>query len=82
VIADFTGGPGGDVVDLASVLGGFDFASDNINDFVRTSTANGNTTIQLDQDGTSNGVNFTDVVVLEGVSTDLAGLLTNGNLVV
>jgi Ca2+-binding RTX toxin-like protein len=81
VIADFTGGPGGDVIDLAFVLGNFDFASDNINDFLKTSTANGNTTIQLDQDGTANGVNFVDVVVLQGVSTDVAGLVTNGNLI-
>jgi Ca2+-binding RTX toxin-like protein len=80
VIADFTGGPGGDVIDLEFVLGSFDFASDNINDFLRTSTANGNTIVQLDQDGTANGVNFADVVVLQGVSTDVAALLTNGNL--
>jgi hypothetical protein len=33
-------------------------------------------------DGTGNAFAFVDVVVLEGVSTDLAGLLTNGNLVV
>jgi Ca2+-binding RTX toxin-like protein len=79
VIADFTGG---DVIDLSGLLSGFDFASDNINDFLKTSTANGNTTIQADVDGTANGVAFVDAVVLEGVSTDLAGLLTNGNLVV
>ena len=42
----------------------------------------GSTTIQADVDGTANGVAFVDAVVLEGVSTDLAGLLTNGNLVV
>lgn len=79
VIADFAGG---DVIDLSGLLPGFDFASDNINDFLKISTANGNTTIQADVDGTANGVAFVDAVVLEGVSTDLAGLLTNGNLVV
>ena len=80
VIADFTGGPGGDLLDLQTVLSGFDFASDNINDFLKTSTADGSTLIQVDKDGTANGVNFVDAVVLQGVSTDLAGLLTGGNL--
>ena len=80
VIADFTGGPGGDVLDLHVALVGFDFATDNINHFLKTSTANGNTVIQADADGAANGVNFVDVVELQGVSTDLAGLLSNGNL--
>ncbi|HTO85129.1 MAG TPA: type I secretion C-terminal target domain-containing protein, partial [Methylomirabilota bacterium] len=75
-------GPGGDLLDLESVFAaGFDFATDNINDFLRTSTANGSTTIQVDGDGTANGVAFVDLVTLQGVSTDLAGLLTNGNLI-
>ena len=82
VIADFAVGPGGDLLDLESVFAaGFDFATDNINDFLRTSTANGSTTIQVDGDGTANGVAFVDLVTLQGVSTDLAGLLTNGNLI-
>jgi trimeric autotransporter adhesin len=80
VIADFTGGPGGDVLDLDVLLSAFDFGSDNINDFLKTSAANGNTTIQVDTDGTANGVNFVDAVILQGVSTDIAGLLTGGNL--
>jgi Ca2+-binding RTX toxin-like protein len=75
VIADFNGGPGGDVIDLRHVSQ-FDFATDNINDFLKASTVNGNTTIQADVDGTGNAFAFVDVVVLEGVSTDLAGLLT------
>jgi len=81
VIADFSVGPGGDLLDLESILNGFDFATDNINDFLRTSTANGSTTIQFDGDGNANGVAFVDLVALQGVSTDLVGLLTSGNLI-
>ena len=68
------------MLDLHVALVGFDFATDNINHFLKTSTANGNTVIQADADGAANGVNFVDVVELQGVSTDLAGLLSNGNL--
>ena len=68
------------MIDPASVLGTFDFASDNINDFPE------------DLDGqrqyhrpTGSGRHrqrrqLADVVVPQGVSTDVAGLLTNGNL--
>jgi Ca2+-binding RTX toxin-like protein len=80
VIADFDALPGGDLLDLADLLIGFDAAVDNVNDFLSASAAGGSTTIQVDRDGQANGVAFVDMVVLQGVSTDVSGLLNNGSL--
>jgi hypothetical protein len=45
---------------------------------VQTVESNGSTTVRVDTDGGGNS--FVDLVVLEGVNTDVAGLLNNGNL--
>jgi hypothetical protein len=42
-------------------------------------TADGSTSIQVDRDGQANGVAFVDMAVLQGVSTDVNGLLNNGS---
>ncbi len=81
LIADFDALPGGDLLDIADLLIGFDSAVDNLNDFLRASAADGSTTIQVDRDGQANGVAFVDMAVLQGVSTDVGGLLNNGSLV-
>jgi Ca2+-binding RTX toxin-like protein len=81
VIADFDAQPGGDVLDLGDLLSGFDAAVDNINDFLRASAADGSTTIQVDRDGQANGTAFVDMAVLQGVSTDVSGLLNNGSFI-
>jgi trimeric autotransporter adhesin len=80
VIADFNGLPGGDVIDVGGLLVGFTPDVSNVNDFLKTSTADGSTKIQVDVDGTANGVNFVDMAVLQGVSTSVDGLLANGSL--
>jgi Ca2+-binding RTX toxin-like protein len=79
VIADFNGLPGGDLIDLSDLLSGFDPNSDNINDVLRM-TDDGST-IQVDPTGLGGGAIFTSVVTLQGISTDIAGLLNNGSLV-
>src|SRR6185295_18657373 len=62
-----------------SVLVGFSIA--NVKDFLRTTaSADGSTTIQADLDGKAGGVLFKDLVLLEGVSTDIDGLIANGSL--
>ncbi len=79
-IADFNGLPGGDVLDVASLLVGFTPGVSDVNDFLRSSTANGSTTIQVDRDGTDGGVNFVDMAILQGAGTTIDGLLANGSL--
>jgi hypothetical protein len=78
VISDFTSG---DLIDLSDLLTGFNPAVNNINNFVRTSVEDGNTILQVDQDGNAGVFNFTDVAVIQGVTTDVPGLLNNGSLV-
>jgi Ca2+-binding RTX toxin-like protein len=77
VITDFQNGPGSDVLDISDILAHFDAKSSDINDFVQTVESNGSTTVRVDTDGGGNS--FVDLVVLEGVNTDVAALLNNGN---
>ena len=79
VITDFTNAPGGDVLDVSHLLSGFDPATSNINDFLHAAESNGSTTISVDTNGDGSG--FVDLVVLQGVNTDVMGLLNNGSLV-
>jgi Ca2+-binding RTX toxin-like protein len=81
VIADFNGLPGGDAIDVSNVLVGFVEDSSNVNDFLRAVQANGSTTLQVDRDGAGAVTAFVDMVVLQGVSTSISGLLNNGSLV-
>jgi Ca2+-binding RTX toxin-like protein len=78
VIADYDGMPGGDVLDLSTLLHDFDPAADDIRDFLRTATAAGSTTVRIDIDG--GGDSFVDLAVLQGVSTDLAALTETGTV--
>jgi Ca2+-binding RTX toxin-like protein len=79
VITDFTNAPGGDVLDVSHLLSGFNAATSNINDFLQATESNGSTTIGVDTNGDGSG--FVDLVVLQGVNTDVMGLLNNGSLV-
>ena len=81
VIVGFDGQPGGDLLDLSDVLIGFDPDSSNINDFLMAVTTDGNTTIGVDPNGAVGGAVFGAMVMLQGVSTDLGGLVNNGSLV-
>ena len=80
VVADFNGLPGGDVIEVGSLLLGFTPGVSDVNDFLKSSTANGSTTLQVDLDGAAGGVNFVEFAVLQGVSTSIDGLLANGSL--
>ncbi|HVR67103.1 MAG TPA: calcium-binding protein [Verrucomicrobiae bacterium] len=77
VIADFNGLPGGDQLDF-DILGFL--AAGTEADFIQTEVKNGSTIVRIDNDGTGGGSGFVDVAVLQGVSTDLAGLLANGSI--
>ena len=78
-IRDFNA-PLGDVIDVTGVLVGFTAGLRRKQFLKTTTTLDGSTTIQADLDGTAGGVLFKDLVVLEGVSTDIDGLIANGSL--
>src|SRR6185312_398205 len=75
-IADFNALPLGDHLDLSGLIGTPVAGSESL--FIRTVTAGGSTTVQVDQDGLGGKFAFVDVAVLMGVSTDFQGLLANG----
>ncbi|MFM2422620.1 MAG: structural toxin protein RtxA, partial [Pseudomonadota bacterium] len=78
-ITDFTLGSGGDVIDLAALLTGFNAQTSVLNDFVR---ASGNQ-IRVDTNGATGGANFVTVATLTGAGTlDVDLMRTNGNLIV
>src|SRR6185312_6081552 len=72
---------GGDTIEVGGVLINFVPGVSNIDAFLKTSTVNGNTIVQVDQDGAVATLGFVDMAVLQGVSTDIAGLRANGVLV-
>lgn len=78
-IADFSATVNGDILDFGDVLTGYDPGSSNINDFIQCVTTSDGTKIRVDTDG--GGDSFVDLVTLVGVTTDITGLLNNGNLV-
>src|SRR5204862_6904707 len=72
LIVGFDGVPGGDLLDVSDLLSGFDPDSSNINEFLRATTSDGNTTIQVDAHGAVGGAVFADIAVPQGVGSDLA----------
>jgi hypothetical protein len=80
-ILDFTAGVGGDRLDVAALLSGFDPATSDVAQFVRLSVSDGNTTVQIDVDGGANS--FQTLAVLNGVvGLDVNTMRANGNLIV
>src|SRR5262249_13853670 len=75
-LADLNGGDQIDVVGLVGFVPGVS----KVDEFLKTATVNGSTVIQVDKDGTANGVSFLDLAVLQGLSTDIASLVANGVL--
>jgi len=80
IVTDFTSGLGGDIVDVADLLIGFDPMASILDNFVRfTSDGAGNTRVQVNADGA--GYDFVDVALLQGVAGVTATqALANGNL--
>jgi hypothetical protein len=68
-----------DIVDLSQILG---FRpGDDPNDYVRLSESRGNTTIEVDIDGTANGASFEAALLLTGITgLDLDTMLDDGLL--
>lgn len=97
-VGTYDGTPGSDRIDLADLLSGYVGdadgaarylngiatidAGDAIADYVRVTVSGNNTVISIDRDGLGNDYDFTDVVTLNDVQTNLATLLANNQLVV
>ncbi|MEL6297259.1 MAG: type I secretion C-terminal target domain-containing protein [Pseudomonadota bacterium] len=80
-ITDFTVSDD-DVLDVSALMTGYDDGTSDLSDFLQTTESGGDTTVRIDRDGAENGVNFVDLVVLEGnTGLNLETLETNGNLV-
>ncbi len=81
-VTDFSSaapGMGGDVLDLADLLVGFDPMTSMIDNFVRYTQQGNDTRVQVNADGT--GMDFVDVALLQGVmGVSASQALANGNL--
>ena len=69
----------GDILDISSILSGFDPLTESIHDFVKVVDDGQNTIVQVDTTGT--GAAFHTIAVLEGVRVDVDTLANNGNLI-
>ncbi len=79
VISDFTGGSGGDVLDIADLLEGFQEAVSDLAQFLQLAEAGTQTTVRVDVDG--GGDLFQDLCILQGVSgASVAALAGDGSL--
>ncbi len=88
ILADFDVSEN-DMIDISNVLSYDSGDGDLISDFVRFTDVDGNpadgagtVTMQIDVDGTANGVSFQDYFIFDDQSTRLADMIGDGNLVV
>jgi Ca2+-binding RTX toxin-like protein len=74
----------GDVLELHSLLTGYDALTSLITDFVKITESLGNSYVSVDTDGTVGGQVWTQIARVDAVLglTDEAALLTSGNLTV
>lgn len=80
-VTDFTAGAGGDKLDVAALLTGYNPGTSVISDFVRVTASAGNTTVDIDPDGGANS--FQTLATLQGITgLNVNTLLANGNLIV
>ena len=76
-VQDFTIAEG-DIIDISDVLDGFTTSS-NITDFARFVDSGADTTLEIDLDGTANGVNFEAVAtIIGGAGLNISTLYSNG----
>ncbi len=83
-ITDFTTGRGGgDVLNLAAVLQGFDPLTDSINDFVQLTQVAGGTMVSINATGADGGAFVNSVLLAGGIPlSSAADMLSSGNLLV
>jgi Ca2+-binding RTX toxin-like protein len=79
-IFGFEVGAGKDVLDIASILQGYDPLTDLLADFVKLVNTGGDTQLQVNQDGDAGGV-FTAIALFDGgLNATLADLVNNGQI--
>jgi Ca2+-binding RTX toxin-like protein len=72
-----------DSIDLSDLLSGYNPLTHDINDFVRLTEGGGNTTISVDANGTTGGVNFSNVAIINGITgLDVDTMELDGTLIV
>ncbi|QNY14780.1 BapA prefix-like domain-containing protein [Acinetobacter seifertii] len=72
-----------DLIDIRGLLDGAQ-TSANIGEYLNVTVSGGNTTIQIDRDGLTGIIpvnNFTNLLILQGVTTSEAELLANGQII-
>jgi len=71
---------GRDAVDISDILSGYNYTTDNINDFVLLNESGGNTTISVDADGAGG---YSAIATLNGVTgLDLYQMIGADNLII
>ncbi|XZU76260.1 BapA/Bap/LapF family large adhesin [Acinetobacter baumannii] len=73
-----------DLIDIRGLLDGAQTDA-NIGEYLNVTVSGGNTTIQIDRDGLTGVIlpsnNFTNLLILQGVTTSEAELLANGQII-
>ncbi|MGY8628421.1 BapA/Bap/LapF family large adhesin [Nitrosomonas europaea] len=87
IITDFTIGMIGtdanaDIIDISRLLVSFDPGTSSVENFLSLTSSGGNTVINIDRDGSNLAYGPTPLVTLNGVTTDLATLLANNQIIV
>lgn len=74
----------GDIIDISSLLSGYDPLTSAITDFVLIENSGSSSTLKVDRDGAGTTYGFTQIALLQNTTgiTDEAALLTAGNLLV
>lgn len=73
---------GRDRLDLSNIITGYNALTDDLTDFIQLIESGGNTTISIDSDGAANGSSYTDIAVLDSVtSVELNLLMAADNLI-
>ncbi|MBI1326972.1 MAG: type I secretion C-terminal target domain-containing protein [Alphaproteobacteria bacterium] len=74
---------GRDKLDLSSILSAYNPLTQNIANYIQLTEGGGNTTIAVDTNGTTGGVSFTNVAILNGVTgLNIHEMLAGDNLIV
>ena len=79
-ITDFKIGEG-DALELSNVISNYNETQDAINDFVFTRSSGGNTNVFVDNSGSGNINNATQIAVLEDVDLNVNQLFNNGAII-
>ena len=74
----------GDALDISDLVDQYDPLTDDISDFIAITEVGQNSIVSVDDDGTTNGAAFTDIVQLSGVTglSDVQTLIDNGNIII